>query len=198
MRVINPLSQREPPITQLIHAVADGEQDALNELMPLVYAELKQIASRQLRRGAGRRGLQTTALVHELYERLVAGADVKAVSRQHFYALCAKAMRHHLVDRSRRRSAQKRGGGEEPFALRESDFAEPGDEAALVKLGEVLDRLEKDDPRAVRAFEMVHLIGESMESAAVALEASVRTIQRDVARVRAWFLYELEYGDEPT
>ena len=116
------MSDRES-ITQLLHAVGDGEQDALNQLMPLVYAELKRIASRQLRRsGRSPKSLQTTALVHELYEKLVGGSAVKAVSRGHFYALCAQAMRHHLVDVARRRSAQKRGGGAQPFSLRDDDL----------------------------------------------------------------------------
>lgn len=184
------------PITRLLHSLGDGDSAALDELMPLVYAELKRIASQQLRRGGRQGGLQTTALVHELYERLMRGSEVKAVSRKHFYALCAKAMRQHIVDLARRRGAQKRGGGEADLPFQESDWAEPGSEAALLKLGEVLDQLEQSDPRAVRCFELVHLIGEDPKSVAASMDTSVRTVQREVARVRALFLFELEQRED--
>lgn len=183
-------------ITRLLRSLSDGNNEALDELMPLVYTELKRIASRQLRSGGRQGGLQTTALVHDLYERLIRGSDVKAVSRKHFYALCAKAMRQHMVDLARRRGAQKRGGGEEELSFLDSDWAEPGSEVAIVKLGAVLDQLDQADPRAVRCFELVYLIGEEPKAVAASMDMSVRTVQREVARVKALFLFELEQGSD--
>ncbi len=156
-----------------------------------MYAELKRIASRQLKRGGNAAGMQTTALVHSLYERLLA-SGMNAESRHHFYALCAKAMRHHLIDLSRRSAAQKRGGLDLHFSLQDQDLPGPDDDAALLKLGEFLERIEVEDPRAVQAFELVHLVGQEPKEVADALGVSLRTVQRDMKRVRALFLYELE------
>ncbi|MDJ0656015.1 MAG: ECF-type sigma factor [Xanthomonadales bacterium] len=178
-------------MTQLVNAVSEGEPQAWNHLIPLVYAELKRIASRQLKRGGNAAGMQTTALVHSLYERLLA-SGMNAESRHHFYALCAKAMRHHLIDLSRRSAAQKRGGLDLHFSLQDQDLPGPDDDAALLKLGEFLERIEVEDPRAVQAFELVHLVGQEPKEVADALGVSLRTVQRDMKRVRALFLYELE------
>lgn len=178
-------------ITQLVHAVSDGEPQAWDHLIPLVYAELKRIASRQLRRGGNAGGMQTTALVHNLYERLLA-SGLRAESRHHFYALCAKAMRHHLIDLSRKQSAQKRGGLDLHFSLQDQDVPAPDNDAALLKLGNFLERMDTEDSRAVQAFELIYLVGQEPVEVAEALGVSLRTVQRDVKRIRALFLYELE------
>ncbi len=178
-------------ITQLIHAVSEGEPKAWDHLIPLVYTELKRIASRQLGRGSNPAGMQTTELVHGLYERLLA-SGLQADSRHHFYALCAKAMRHHLIDLSRRGAAQKRGGLELHFSLQDQDVAGQDNNAALLKLGGFLQRIESEDRRAVQVFELIYLVGQEPKEVAEALGVSLRTVQRDVKRLRALFLYELE------
>ncbi|MFK7954720.1 MAG: ECF-type sigma factor [Lysobacterales bacterium] len=178
-------------ITQLVQAVSEGEPKAWDHLIPLVYAELKRIASRQLRRGGNAAGMQTTALVHSLYERLLA-SGMQAESRHHFYALCAKAMRHHLIDLARRHSAQKRGGMDLHLSLQDRDIPAPDNDAALLKLGGFLERIEAEDPRAVHVFERIYLVGQEPKEVAEELNVSLRTVQRDVKRVRALFLYELE------
>ena len=137
--------------------------------------------------------MQTTALVHSLYERLLA-SGMNAESRHHFYALCAKAMRHHLIDLSRRSTAQKRGGLDLHFPLQDREVAGPDNDAALLKLGGFLERMEVEDPRAVQVFELVYLVGQEAAEVAEALGVSLRTVQRDMKRVRALFLYELEIG----
>lgn len=174
-----------------MQAVSEGEPKAWDHLIPLVYAELKRIASRQLRRGGNAAGMQTTALVHSLYERLLA-SGMQAESRHHFYALCAKAMRHHLIDLARRHSAQKRGGMDLHLSLQDRDIPAPDNDAALLKLGGFLERIEAEDPRAVHVFERIYLVGQEPKEVAEELNVSLRTVQRDVKRVRALFLYELE------
>ena len=179
------------PITGLLRAHRRGDRSAFDSLVPLVYERLRQIARGQIRRGGGGSTLDTTALVHEAYVRLVDETGVDWQDRGHFYAICARAMRRILVDSSRRRTAQKRGGGESPVTL-EPELVVVADQADLIlAVEEALESLESLDERLARVVECRFFAGMTEEETATALDASVRTVQRDWRRARAWLSKEL-------
>jgi RNA polymerase sigma factor (TIGR02999 family) len=164
---------------------ADPSADAVDALIPIVYAELKSLARRQLSRGARNATLSTTVLVHEAYARIATGGH-EVVDRRHLMALCARTMRHVVIDHSRERLASKRGGGEATFALAESDIAEFGDPAAIVALDHAMGALEAYDPRLVRLIELRVFAGLEPPEIAELMDITVRTVQRDWLRARAW------------
>jgi RNA polymerase sigma factor (TIGR02999 family) len=172
-------------ITALIHASRDGAVDASARLYARVYDELKSIARRQLRRQLPGQSLCTTALVHEAYERLAAPGALQAESRAHFLALCARAMRQILIDHARRRSADKRGGGAVVLAFND-DVGGGYEPLALVALDQRLREMEQLDPRLVRLVELRSFAGMELDEIAELLGVTLRTVQRDWQRARAW------------
>jgi RNA polymerase sigma factor (TIGR02999 family) len=171
-------------VTRLLEACRGGDAIARDRLFALVYAELKRIARRQSR-GRRESTLSTTALVHETYMRLAAHDAIAAGSREHFFALCARAMRQVVIDHARRRNAGKRGAGLS-FALDENDAVVDADPAMLLALDESLAQLELHDPRLVRLVELRAFAGLDPEAIAELLGVTVRTVQRDWLRARAW------------
>ena len=171
-------------VTRLLEDCRGGDPAARDRLFALVYQELKRIARRQSR---GRRDstLSTTAVVHETYMRLAAHETIAAGSREHFFALCARAMRQVVIDHARRRQAGKRGLGMS-FALEENDAVLDADPAMLLALDESLAQLEVHDPRLVQLVELRAFAGLSPEAIAELLGVTVRTVQRDWLRARAW------------
>ncbi|MEZ4456994.1 MAG: sigma-70 family RNA polymerase sigma factor [Gemmatimonadales bacterium] len=182
------------PVTQLLSRVASGEEGALDQLFPLVYAELRRAAEGALRAERPGHTLQPTALVHEAYLKLV-GGSIPSRDRGHFLSIAARAMRQILVDHARRRRAAKRGAGEAPVPLEiEVAGAEmPADE--LIALDDALERLSAVNPRLRRVVELRYFGGLSEEEIATILEVTTRTVQRDWTKARAW-LYREVYGDE--
>jgi RNA polymerase sigma factor (TIGR02999 family) len=175
-------------VTQLLIAYRDGDRDAFDRLVPMVYEDLRRIARRQLRRGQPGQTLNTTGLVHEAYLKLVDPAKVDWQGRGHFLAVSARAMRQVIIGYARKRSAGKRGGGERPVTLDEAQIAvdEQADRA--------LERLGGKDPRLARVVECRFFAGLSEEETAQALGVSLRTAQRDWMRARAWLKEELRGG----
>jgi RNA polymerase sigma factor (TIGR02999 family) len=184
-------------VSRLIAELEDGNDAVRDELFALLYGELRQIAHRQRRRWQGDHTLNTTALVHEAYLKLVGQAHIGADSRAHFLALAAKAMRHILCNYARERSALKRGGGIELVPLDESRADHPPaafsleHSDALVALDDALRRLEQLDPRQSRVVECRFFGGLTIEEAATALGVSPRTVKRDWALAQAWLHREL-------
>jgi RNA polymerase sigma factor (TIGR02999 family) len=173
-------------ITRLLEGCRDGDERARAELFTRVYAQLKLVA-RRLNRRAGRDStLSTTVLVHETYARLAAPAELNAATREHFFALCARAMRQIVIDHARRRAAGKRGGIGVNVALDESDFPSDDDPTVLIALDQALRSLETHDPRLVRLVELRAFAGLSMEEIAGLFGVTVRTVQRDWLRARVW------------
>ena len=174
------------PITRLIEDQARGEPGALDRLLPLVYEDLKRLAHRQRRGGAGTPTLSTTVLVHEAYLKLAGDGAIAATDQRHFMALCARAMRQVLVDHARARLAQKRGAGVAAATL-ETDAA-AGDDGAqqLLALAQALDALAAHDPRLVETLELAWFAGLESERIAELAGVTVRTVQRDLRRARAW------------
>lgn len=181
-------------ITSLLLAHREGDADALNRLVPLIYDELKRIARRQLHGPASGRTLSATALVNEAYLKIVGGSGAEWSDRSHFFAVCARAMRHIIVDHARRRLAGKRGGGQLPESLDPTRLAVSGQAEFLFQLDEALDRLTSLDERLPGVVECRFFLGLSEEETGASLGISRRTVQRDWLRARAWLRQEMGPG----
>jgi RNA polymerase sigma-70 factor (ECF subfamily) len=180
-----------PNITGLLVAWGHGDQDALDALVPLLQQELHRVAARQM---AGERPghiLQPTALVNEVYLRLVNRHDVEWQDRAHFFAVAARIMRRILVDAARNRGRAKRGGDALQVSLAEvPDVAVPATQN-VVALDDALKTLESLDPRQSQVVELRFFGGLSLEEAAEALRVSVGTVRRDWSLAQAWLYREL-------
>ena len=175
-----------PDITRLLLDCRDGDADARTQLFTHVYDELKRLARRHAPRGRRDSTLNTTDLVHETYARLIAHAKLDASSREHFFALCGRAMRQIVIDYARRREAGKRGGNAIVMELDDADAPMLSDPANLVALDQALEQLERHDPRLVQLVELRAFAGLSPEEIAELLGVTVRTVQRDWLRARIW------------
>jgi RNA polymerase sigma-70 factor, ECF subfamily len=180
--------------TDLIETAENEDVADLDQLIPLVYEELRALAHRQLAEERRDDSLQTTALVHEVYLRLVDDTRVTQRGRAYFFAAVARAMRRILVDRARRRLAMKRGEGVELVSLEEHHAAVDAYAAELVELDEALGRLAESSPRHARVVELRYFAGLSVEQTAELLGVSPRTVKSDWAMARAWLFRELGPG----
>lgn len=180
------------------NATADNEgADPLDRLVPLVYDQLRDMAHRQLAGEFGARTLQTTALVHEAYLKVAGRANVTGRGRSYFFAAAARAMRQVLVDRARRRKADKRGGGVKVVTMDEQSSAVDAFAADVLDLDQALERLAERNVRHARVVECRFFGGLSVEETAAALEISPRTVKSDWALARAW-LYDTLHGRNET
>lgn len=184
-------------ITRLLKAWGRGDQGALDQLMPLVYTQLRAQARRYMRAERSGLTMQTTALVHEAYLRLTRAEDVDWYDRVHFFALSARIMRRILVDAARARAATKRGGGaqrvEHPSSVDLDELPMADSEAAssLCALDDALESLSQLDPRRAKVIELRFFGGLSVEETAEVLEVSPQTVMRDWRLARAWLAREL-------
>ena len=178
-------------ITALLVDWQKGDQAALEELLPLVYDELRRVASAYMRRERPDHTLQTTALVHEAYLRLVRRKDVKWQTRAHFFAVAAQVMRHILVDYARGARRAKRGSGIPPMELSEVAVLSEDRAEELLAVNSALENLSTIDPRKSRVFEMRYFGGMSVEEAAEALNVSPATVARDWRMAIAWLRREI-------
>ncbi|RMH64091.1 MAG: sigma-70 family RNA polymerase sigma factor [Bacteroidetes bacterium] len=185
-------------ITQLLVAAREGDTDAGDRLLPLVYDHLHRIAHRQLRRMRMHETLNTTALVHEAYLKLVQHTRVTYEDRVHFFAVSARAMRFILVDYARRHRAQRRGGDWQRVTLEEA-LTQPATRLELLlDLDEALNRLGELDERLVQVVEYHFFAGLSQQEIADKLGVSVRTVRRDWIKAKAWLTRELRaYDPDP-
>jgi RNA polymerase sigma-70 factor, ECF subfamily len=178
-------------ITGLLADWSSGNQAALDRLLPLVYDELRRLASGYMRHERANHMLQTTALVHEAYLRMVSSPNINYETRTHFFAVAAQVMRHILVDYARGQRRAKRGAGVPPLAL--SDVAVLSDDRAeeLIAINSALEKLTALDARKGRVFELRYFGGMSIEEAADALKVSPVTIARDWRMAKAWLRREI-------
>ena len=189
---MKPDDASEAPVTQLLLRWREGEEEALEELMPLVYEELRRLARLKMRDERRDHTLQPTALVHEAFERLV-DLRLEWQDRAHFLSMAARLMRRILVDHARAHRAAKRGQGAVKVSLHEGDAAaEPCFE--ILGLNEALERLQQQDARPSRVIELHYFGGLSYREIAEALRLSEATVDRDMRFARAWLLRELENG----
>ena len=194
-----PPSQAEsgrPSVAQLLEQTAEGNDEAFDELIGVVYEELRGIASRRLRRERPDHTLDTTALVHEAYLRLVDSRDSGWQDRTHFFAVAARVIRHVLVDHARRASAAKRGGGQAGVLLSDRTGSTEARSIELIALDQALTRLAERDPTLERVVECRFFAGMTMPETAEALGRSLRSVERDWQRARAYLYRELAVDAE--
>jgi RNA polymerase sigma factor (TIGR02999 family) len=181
-------------VTQLLVSWSMGNQAALEELMPLVYGELRRLASSYLRRERPDHTLQSTALVHEAFLKLVNQRDVEWRNRAHFYGIAAQMIRRILVDYARSHHAEKRGSGAVKLALDEALAIPQKTDLDLLGLNDALEQLAQMDPRQNRIVELRFFAGLSIEETAEVMQLSPATIKREWNSARAWLFRELSRG----
>ena len=181
-----------PGVTELLRAWSDGDDGALEQLMPLVEGELRRLARTYMRRERREHTLQTTALVNEAFLRLTDARRVRWQDRAHFLGLSARLMRRVLVDHARHRGYQKRGGGAQRVTLHEALVMSADPAVDVVALDRALDALAKVDVRKSRIIELRFFGGLSVEETAEVLQVSTDTVKRDWRLAKLWLLRELE------
>jgi RNA polymerase sigma-70 factor, ECF subfamily len=181
-------------ITQLLLAWSKGDREALDRLFPLVYAELRRLAKSYMRKERAGHTLQTTALIHEAYLRLIDAGQVEWQNRAHFFGVAARAMRQILVEMARERGCQKRGGGERRVSLDEAMTIGAELDEDLVSLDEALGALAQFDARKAQVVEMRFFGGLTEEEIAAALGVSPETVRRDWRLARSWLRRKLSGG----
>ncbi|HKA02572.1 MAG TPA: sigma-70 family RNA polymerase sigma factor [Candidatus Solibacter sp.] len=181
-----------PDVTQLLVNWSRGDQAALDQLMPLVYGELRRLAAAYLRRERSNHTLQSTALVHEAFLRMVNQQDVQWKNRAHFYGIAAQMIRRILVDYARSQHAEKRGAGAVKLELDEAmAVAQTNSEVDLLSLSDSLDRLAQLDERQSRVVELRFFAGLSIEETAEVLHLSPASIKREWQTARAWLFRDM-------
>ncbi|HKE04137.1 MAG TPA: sigma-70 family RNA polymerase sigma factor [Blastocatellia bacterium] len=178
-------------VTQLLIAWGNGDREALDKLVPLVYDELRRIARRYMEREPAGHTLQTTALVNEAYLRLIEQKGMKWQNRAHFFAISAQLMRRILVSMARARHANKRGGDARQVSLDEALVISEERAAELVALDEAMNELAALDPRRSRVVELRYFGGLSVVETAEVLKISPETVMREWKRAKAWLYTEL-------
>ena len=186
-----------PDVTELLDGWSRGDRDALDRLLPLVYAELRRVAARQLRRERAGHSLQPTALVHEVYLRLVDQKRVDWQNRAHFFGVSAQIMRRILVDHARRRKANKRGDDLQCVSMGRDVEAPARDEISVLALDRALDRLQGVDGGLARIVELRAFGGLTIEEAAHVLKVSPSTAKREWRTAKAWLTRELGADNRP-
>ena len=182
-------------VTQLLVRWREGDRRALDELMPLVYDELRRLAAHYMRGERPGPTLQTSALVNEAYLRLAGHEEIQWQDRAHFFAVAARAMRRILVDHARRRGGQKRGGDGHTVVLDEALLVSASRASEVVALDDALARLAEIAPRKSQLVELRFFAGLSIEEAAEVLEVSPGTVMRDWTFTKAWLRKEIAGGE---
>ena len=182
-------------VTALLLSWRNGSDGALEDVVPLVYAELRRVAQAQLRRERPDHSLQPTALTHEAFLRLFGARQVSWQNRAHFFAMAAQLMRRILVEHARKRGAAKRGGMATRIALNEAHAPAESQDVDVIALHEALGELEKIDARQSRIVELKYFGGLSSAETAEALAVSLATVKRDWSVAKLWLRRALESRD---
>ncbi len=190
-----PVPPGAPEVTRLLVAWRAGDRGAFERLVPLVYHELHKLAHGRMRGQAPGQTLQTTALVHEAYLRLLGQQHMPWQNRAHFYAVCAQAMRCILVDAARARGTHKRGGQAEQVPFDEERVGSPQPDADVLALDEVLTKFAETEPRKAKVVELRYFGGMTVEETAEALDLSAETVMRDWKMAKLWLLRALRHRE---
>ena len=185
-------------VTLILDAVQHGDPKAAEELLPLVYNELRRLAAWHLANERLGQTLQATALVHEAYLRLVGQEEPNWQGRRHFFGAAAEAMRRILIENARRKKRLKHGGPLERVDLEDVDIPSPLPDEEMLAMDEALNRLATVDPRAAELVKLCFFVGLTQEQAAEELNLSVSTVERTWAYARAWLFREMQIGQTPT
>jgi RNA polymerase sigma factor (TIGR02999 family) len=181
-----------PKASQISTALGRSETQPAQELLPLVYDELRRLAAWRLANEQPGQTLQPTALVHEAWLRMVGGDGLHGLSRAYFFAAAGEAMRRILVENARRKNRLKRGGNLERVDIDHVDLASPVPDDDLLALDEALNQLAESEPRAAEVVKLCFFVGLSQEQAAKELGVSVATVERQWAFARAWLFREIQ------
>ena len=193
---MNPPRPNIPPhdITRILDEISSRDGHASEELLTLVYTELRHLAASKMAREAPGQTLQATALVHEAWLRVAGDGDgpqPRWKSRAHFFGAAAEAMRRILIDRARRRQAQRHGGGQERVDAAEVEIAAPVSNDDVLAVNEALEKFAAEDPEKAELVKLRYFVGLSIEESAEILGISERTAMRHWAYAKAWLLHEV-------
>jgi RNA polymerase sigma factor (TIGR02999 family) len=177
---------RQGDVTRLLRAYAEGSEESFDQIIPIVYAELKTIAHSQLRRSGVRSRMQTTMLVHEAYEKLAQGKTQRAADRRHFFAIASRAMRQIVVDSYRAEGTAKRGGGIVPEALVTNELVDTDLSESVLQFDQAMQRLASENSELAELVDLACFGGLSTAEIAELTGDNLRTVQRKLARAEAW------------
>jgi RNA polymerase sigma factor (TIGR02999 family) len=179
-------------VTRILSAIDQGDPKAADELLPLVYGELRKLAASRMARETPGNTLQPTALVHEAWLRLVGDANPKFDGRGHFFAAAAEAMRRILIESARRKRAVRHGGGQERVEFHETDLAATATDDQMLAVNEALDKLAAHNQQEAELVKLRYFVGMTLEEAAEAMGISARTADNYWAHGRAWLFHEIK------
>jgi RNA polymerase sigma factor (TIGR02999 family) len=182
-------------VTRILAAIEKGDVRAVDELFPLVYQELRQLAAQRISKEKPGQTLQATALVHEAYLRLVGAEGQRWSGRRHFFSAAAEAMRRILIENARRKKRIRHGGGWQRVDLDKAKLVGEKSSDELIALDEALERLSEEDKEAAELIKLRFFAGLTMEQAAEVLGMAQRTAERNWAYARAWLYKELSNGE---
>ena len=183
-------------VTQILHAIENGEAKAADELLPLVYQELRKLAAHKMSGESPDQTLQPTALVHEAWMRLTGKEHFQWNGRAHFFAAAAEAMRRILIDNARRKRALRHGGGQQRVDILEQDIAASADDEQLLAINEAVDKLAAQDKEKAELVKLRFFVGLTIEETADILAISVPTAKRYWTYARAWLHAEIKDAQE--
>lgn len=181
-------------VTRILHSIGADEAKTSEELLPLVYDELRRLAAHKMVGEVPGQTLQPTALVHEAWLRLSQQADARWQNREHFYAVAAEVMRRILVDRARRRQTRKHGGQLERVDLDAVELPGAGDDAVVLQVHDALERLAAEDPQKAEVVKLRFFVGLENAEVAAILGISEKTVQRHWAFAKAWLYRAMQGG----
>jgi RNA polymerase sigma factor (TIGR02999 family) len=179
-------------VTRILAAIEQGDPNAADKLLPLVYEELRKLAAHRMANEAAGQTLQPTALVHEAWMRLVGKENPKFENRGHFFAAAAEAMRRILIDNARRKRALRHGGGQQRVDFEKLDLAAAAEDDQLLAVNEALDKLAARSKLEAELVKLRYFVGLTLEEAAEVLGISARTADNYWAHARAWLFHELK------
>ncbi|PWU21333.1 MAG: RNA polymerase subunit sigma [Verrucomicrobia bacterium] len=179
-------------VTRILTAIEQGDRQAADQLLPLVYEELRKLAASRMANEAAGQTLQPTALVHEAWLRLVGKQNPNFANRAHFFAAAAEAMRRILIDNARRKHALRHGGGQQRVDLEQVQLASMADDDQLLAVNDALDKLAAQNKSEAELVKLRYFVGMTLEEAADALGISARTADNYWAHARAWLFRELK------
>lgn len=179
-------------VTRILHSIREGDPNAAEKLLPLVYEELRKLAAARMAREAPGQTLQATALVHEAWLKLAGSERQQWQGRAHFFGAAAEAMRRILIDKARRKASQKRGGGDRPEELHESKIELQVPPAEILAVHDALDALAAEDRTAAEVVKLRYFVGMTIPEIADALGLSARTADRHWSFARAWLKQAIE------
>jgi len=184
-------------VTHILEIIENGDHQAADELLPLVYNELRKLAASKMAGEAPNQTLQPTALVHEAWLRMVGNENTQYANRAHFFAAAAEAIRRILIEKARRKHTRRHGGELQRVEFEEVDVAAPGDDRDILEVNEALDKLALQNPTEAKLVKLRYFMGMTLEEAAIALNISARTADNYWAHAKAWLYKEIERTRSP-